>query len=323
MTENVVFYHSADNDGRCSGAIARIALESKGGVEIFGMDYGDDPDEIADLDGVKVWFIDVTPDVEWLRTRGEAIFKKCGAVAVIDHHVSFAEKVCKKLDGPEFELKGEFFWLEFHYDDALAACELAWSVLMKTQPPWNVRLLGVYDTWARDSTMWQAALEFQYGMRAHDTEAGNDWLWDRVFRGGEHFERETRKAGRAIIGYKSQCAATDTANRVEEFVLHPGACGDAEPLKVVAFHGLKSTANSSTFEHVFDENRHQAMLHVHADPSGKAVFSLYSPAQCAEVKDLAVSYGGGGHAHAAGFTVAGVDKYPLWRALNTSPVEEK
>jgi oligoribonuclease NrnB/cAMP/cGMP phosphodiesterase (DHH superfamily) len=155
------FYHSADLDGACSGAIVKMHSPE---CELIGINYGDAFPWETIQPGDEVFMVDfsLSDFNDMLRLR-----ELCGHLNLvwIDHHKSAIEaRDASGIGFTGFQVIGK------------AGCELTWEFMSNDPPPQAVYLLGRYDVWAHHDI--PGALEFQYGMRnVGDTRPGNQALW--------------------------------------------------------------------------------------------------------------------------------------------------
>jgi len=139
------FYHSADLDGKCSGAIVRSMWE----CELIGINYGDAFPWDSIEPGETVVMVDfcLQPFSEMVRLN------ELAELVWIDHHVS----AIREAEACGFEAR-----LAQVLEVGRAGCELAWEHYVGTEVPKAVRLLGRYDVWDHaDPEVWP----FTYGMR--------------------------------------------------------------------------------------------------------------------------------------------------------------
>ena len=188
----ICFYHSADLDGVCSGAIVKHFVPD---CELVGYDYGqpfpwDKVRPGMDAENDPLWahlykpengyVLEVIGDppkaaIETLKYEKRTVYMvdvslppedmrrlaKVSNLVWIDHHASqkdlWAELQSKQ---PQQGL----------FRTGTAACELCWEFFNPLQDaPKAVRLLGRYDVWDKDHPEWGSKiLPFQYGMRSLD-----------------------------------------------------------------------------------------------------------------------------------------------------------
>ena len=126
------FYHSADLDGHCSGAIVKYRFPE---AIMHPINYGDafPWDEIHPEDEVYMVDFCLQPFNDMIR-----LGKSCNLVW-IDHHATSIEEVfaCPAVIEAKHTLNPK-----------KAACELTWEYLFPNEPvPLAVKLLSLYDSW--------------------------------------------------------------------------------------------------------------------------------------------------------------------------------
>lgn len=258
MTKTLVYYHNADLDGLCSGAVAYRYYGST--AEYRGVNYGDptelDPtfDEILFLDFPLRPIPDPIPD----------------NVRVYDHH-----KTSIGLPGI--------------VDVNRAACQIVWDFFVGSVPrPHAVDFIGAADRWQAQREDWFSrvvpfclALETLWPDITHPLWQKlftDNALWPSMAQAGEHMLMFSQAQNKRL--YQEQAYKTT-------FHGHPA---------VVLIGGTKG---SERFVGPVDP----AEIHIVAQRRANSqwVYSLRSHADGPDVSDIAKQYGGGGHAHAAGF----------------------
>lgn len=263
------FYHGADLDGHCSGAIIKYA---KPECELIGINYGDKfPWDII-KQGETVYMVDFClqpfSDMERLN-------KICNLIW-IDHHKSAIDEAYKK----------GFIAKEQTLEIGTGACELVWEYLsIHNIMPTFVKLLSEYDVWNHTDPR---TLSFQYGMRLLDTNPNNQDLWESLFDVKQ--VRRITEDGGIVLNY------TEQDNRK-----YMAACGfdtELDGLRCIAIN--KMLTNSQIFDSVWDEEKYDIML-TFGFHKGQWTVLLYSDKDGVDVSIIAKNRGGGGHKGAAGF----------------------
>lgn len=265
------FYHSADLDGHCSGAIVKRALPN---YELIGIDYGQPFPWAAVHPGEEVVMIDFSlqpfDDMVRLADHADLIW--------IDHHKSAIEDAAAqgwKSDG------------RYVLDSNFAACELAWKHFYPNdRMPEAVYLLGRYDIWKHAEV--QGALEFQYGMRAFADTRPESPIWADLLA-GKHIDRVIND-GFTLLQYER--------NQNAKFIATYGFDVEFDGLKCIAAN--RGMSNSLLFESVWNHDKYDAML-MFAWKNGQFTVSLYTDKPGIDVSVIAKTHGGGGHKGAAGF----------------------
>ena len=265
------FYHSADLDGHCSGAIVKHFYPE---CEMIGINYGDEfpwrsigHDEniymvdfsLQPFDGM-IQLAATTPHFHW-----------------IDHHKTAIEESTKH----NFTIHGL-------RRDGIGACQLTWEYLSGGfKLPYSIKLLAEYDVWNHKD---ENTLPFQYGMRLLKTNPNDSMrLWNSLFNGNE-FTTDMIYKGKTVLEYVKQ----DNEKYCQ-------ACSfdtEIDGLKCIAIN--KMMTNSQVFESVWNNTKYDAML-TFGRRNGKWTVSLYTDKDGVDVSIIAKARGGGGHKQAAGF----------------------
>lgn len=266
------FYHRADLDGRCSGAIVKMRYP---GCEMIGIDYGDAFPWERIVPGETVVMVDFSlPMVDMERLSGMC------TLVWIDHHKSAIEEAAAR----RFEASGMQ-----RLEIGKAGCELTWDVLYsEKRMPRAVFLLGRYDVWEHHN--YPGALAFQYGMRqAGSGDPEDREFWWLLFHDEEMVSRIV-ETGELLLGYEERQNA-----------LYVNSCAfevELDGLRCIAVN--RGLTNSLLFKSVYDPARHDAMLAFVRRP-GKWKVSLYADKPEVDASSVCKARGGGGHKGAAGF----------------------
>lgn len=271
------FYHSADLDGHCSGAIVKMKYPE---CELIGINYGESIDlNLIDNDE-EVYMVDfcLQPFSGMIALNAKA------KLHWIDHH---AKGSIDEAHSSGFLASGGQL-----LEVGKAGCELTWEYLFpENKMPLGVFLLGRYDVW--DHGVDNNVLPFQYGMRNnHDTRPHNTALWSRVL--GSSFEvSEIVKTGKTIIDYE----ASQNAKFCQAYAFET----EFEGLKAVCAN--RGFTNSKLFDSVYNAEKHHLMITFCRKklPAKVWTVSLYSTRKDVDCGDIAKRFGGGGHKGAAGF----------------------
>lgn len=266
------YFHSRDLDGRCSGAIVKMVHPE---CELIGYDYGMPfPWETIRPDEV-VYLVDVSlqPFSDMVRLRDA-----CGSLIWIDHHISAIND--RNATGVAFnglQCEGE------------AGCELTWKLLVGTDMPRSVFLLGRYDVW--DWMNHEGAMEFQTGMWQFDTSPNNGEFWRRLFLDEELVDEIIHNGGLLLAAKKK-----DNASRIKTLGFDT-MLGEYRALAVN--HGM---TNSTIFDSAYDPERHDIMVSFcwYRDHWKVSVYVDKARADI-DASVICKQFGGGGHRGAAGF----------------------
>ena len=270
------FYHSADLDGHCSGALIKRTFPA---CEMIGIDYGDEfPwDSIKRNEVVYMVDFSLQPFEQMVKLNDLTPF-----FVWIDHHKSVIEEAQKT--------KEAFYGIQ---EVGIGACALVWRFLYRNKAqkrllPTFVKLLAEYDVWNHADPR---TLPFQYGLRLFpDTNPENQDLWVSLFD-VEEVQRIVEK-GSTVLEYQTSENAKYAQTRSFEV--------EFDGLRCIAIN--KGLANSKLFDSVWDPEKYDAMLaFCMISPEKGWTVSLYSDKPNVDVSKIAKARGGGGHKGAAGF----------------------
>lgn len=302
----ICFYHRADLDGHCSGALVKLRYRT---VELVGIDYADGAtaetlirDHSID-ENTEVIMVDFS-----LQPFSEMMILKAAARDLIwcDHHQT-AIKAYDDYVNCHIELMSDpsnhnRFFLAIEY----AGCELTWLKFYDGPIPKFVHLLGRYDIWDHKDP---DVVPFQYGIRAHETNPSKlTWnsrtanIWHKLYY--EHSDvangRESpslhilviTRAGKSILTYieKDNKGLAESSYFLVDIIDPTG-----DNLHCVAINKLGG--NSQVFDSIWNTEVYDAMI-LFGFYGKMWRNSIYTTKEI-NVGDIAKRLGGGGHAKAA------------------------
>lgn len=269
------FYHSADLDGHCSGAIVKKAFPD---CELIGINYGDEfPwDTIEENEPVYMVDFSLQPFENMERLNSIANF------VWIDHHKSAIN---------DAHSRGFLASNAQVLEIGKGACELCWEFLFPADKNEAVRLLGRYDVW----DLQPGTLELQNGLRMHDTFPTNADLWDSLLGADGDLLKESLHVGKILLKKKQM----DDKAYAKSFSFET----EIDGLNVIAVN--RGMTNSQLFESVYDSDKHDGML-TFVWRKGRWTVSIYSDQKDIDVSVICKARGGGGHKGAAGFQCDGL-----------------
>lgn len=266
------FYHSADLDGHCSGALIKMVYPE---CEMIGINYGDEfPWDDIEKDEI-IYMVDFSlqPFKYMIKLQ-----KKCKLIW-IDHHKSAIEE----YDKANFE--GKVPKIAGNQKSGIGACQLVWEYFDKGLPTF-IKLLAEYDVWDHSDSR---TLPFQWGMRQFaDTSPDNQEFWKSLFD-VEEVVRITEVGG-IILKYQQV--------ENEKYIKACGFDLEFDGLKCIAVN--KMLTNSMLFTSVWNPEEYDAML-TFGYRNGKWTICLYSDKEDIDISGIAKARNGGGHKGAAGF----------------------
>lgn len=280
MSHVICFYHSADLDGSCSGAIVKKAFPD---AEMIGYNYGK-PFPWNKIKGKQVIMVDISlPIDEMIRLDEEC------TLTWIDHHKSII------ADAEERDFNPDGI-----REIGLAACELAWDFFFsRYTTPATVRMIGRYDVWDHEDVR---VLPFQYGMRQRIKKGPLDDLWQILFVWNTDLDDDFQaiiKEGESILDYKT--------GEDQKYLKTAGFTTELDGLKIVACN--KGLSNSNLFKSFPDLQQYDAVCTFYLTKGMQWRISLYAVNQDIDVSVICKARGGGGHKRAAGFQA---EVLPTW-----------
>ncbi|MCC8985040.1 MAG: DHHA1 domain-containing protein, partial [Nitrospira sp.] len=205
----------------------------------------------------------VMVDFSYNRTTLEAMAKDAASLVVLDHHIT-AEQALADLPYAYFDLNK-------------SGAVLGWEWAHDEPAPWLLRYI-------QDKDLWQWALPNSREISAALASYPFDFeLWTRFE------QRELEREGRAILRYENEL--------VTKLASHA---------TLVEFEGAtvpsvqSSVLTSQIGERLSAEHPFCVIWH---DRNNRRYFSMRSREDGTDVGAIAASFGGGGHTHAAGFSV--------------------
>lgn len=296
----IIFYHSADLDGKCSAAVA-LRYEKQcwnRDCELYPINYGDPFPWDKITPGRRVYMLDFSlQPFEQMYRLGDS----CELIW-IDHHKTALDAWAAGELGPDgTPLTSSHLKCQAACEVGKAGCELTWLFFNQDQEleqiPRAVRLLGRYDVWDEKCTdpTWAHILAFQYGMRLQDGEPAS-LLWLELLGdcGEERMDdwlRAITAGGDSVLKYEA---------KQNEIAM--SACAfetEFEGLRALAAN--RGPTNSKLFESKWDPEKHDVMVSFYWSHRGEWKVSLYTTKNGIDCGAICKKYGGGGHPKAAGF----------------------
>ena len=205
----------------------------------------------------------VIVDFSYARPILEAMASETKELLILDHHIT-AERI---LDG----------FSNAYFDQTKSGAVLSWEWTHRTPAPWLLQYI-------QDKDLWTWALPNSREINAALASYPFDFnVWDR-------FTQSTlEQEGRAILRYEQELVGKLAAQAA-----------------LVEFQGIVVPAvQSAILTSQIGErlSPHHPFCLIWHDRDGRRYFSMRSSADGTDVGTIAASFGGGGHTHAAGFSV--------------------
>ncbi len=206
----------------------------------------------------------VIVDFSYGRPILESMASETKELLILDHHIT-AERT---LDG----------FPNAYFDQTKSGAVLGWEWAHGTTAPWLLQYI-------QDKDLWTWALPESREINAALASYPFDFtVWDRLTQ--SLLEQE----GRAILRYEHELVGKLVAQ---------AALVEFQGVVVPSVHSAILT--SQIGERL---SPHHPFCLIWHDRDGRRYFSMRSHAEGTDVGTIAASFGGGGHTHAAGFSVA-------------------
>lgn len=205
----------------------------------------------------------VIVDFSYGRDVLEGIAKEAASLQILDHHITAQQS----LAGLPYA----------YFDQKKSGAVLAWEWAHQTPAPWLLQ-------YVQDKDLWEWALP---GSREISAALGSYPFDFSVWNGLRQDALEAE--GRAILRFENEIVGKI-----------------AEQAVLVSFQGKTvPAAQSGVLTSQIGErlSKGHAFCIIWHDRDGRRYYSLRSTSDGADVAAIAMSFGGGGHTHAAGFSV--------------------
>lgn len=284
MSKQICFYHSADLDGLCSGALIKYYNPE---VELIGIDYNQKTDdEIFSIckNANKVFLVDFSFSIDLMKK-----IRDVTEFIWIDHHKSIINEAIDK----GFYTKGLL-------TPTRSACELVWMFYNNHSDkdmPIAIKYLGIYDSWRRNEDDWEEnILPFQFGAKHYITSVDSN-LWKELFESKDFMLfNDIKLKGKLFLEYQRE--------QYKQIVNRFGfKCVWQE---YTALCCNANAFNDMLFDSIVDDSIDLKITFCQL-PNGKWKISLYS--NTIDVSIIAKNNGGGGHKGAAGFMVYNINSF--------------
>ena len=270
-------YHSADHDGKASGAIVKRKYPD---VKLVGWDYGIPIpwDKINKADEVILVDLTLQPHKNMIKLASE---KK---LTWIDHHAS-SVKCYNNNDIPGTIV----------FESGIGACVVTWKHYFPNEEvPYGIQLLGEHDVYNHND---DCSMPFEYGLRSYNTNPNSD-IWEKVFTnklsgdifGPTDFVDMLVREGHVILKY--------TESNFSFLAKSYAYDKEIDGFKFLVANNPHRT--SQYFDSLWDEEKYDGVLSYFWNGLVWKI-SIYTCRDDVDLSKLAEKYGGGGHKKAAGF----------------------
>lgn len=262
-------YHGNCADGFAAAWVVRRAFGGDAHIDFHPGFYGAPPPDVRGRDVILV-------DFSYKRPVLLEIAAAARTILVLDHHKTAREELEDYAWGEDVEV---------HFDMDRSGCMMAWDhYFPNTTPPLLLRHI-------QDRDLWLFKLEYTREIQANVFSYPYEFpVWDELMSAPIHTHVSD---GRAIERKHHK----DVAELIA-VMKRPMRIGGLEVPVASLPYTLTSDAG-----HAMAKNSPAKVAACYWDTPGGRVFSLRSTDDGPDVADIAKTYGGGGHAHASGFTM--------------------
>lgn len=278
----IVIYHSPCLDGHTAAWVAS-KFNPQPDDEYIPAKYGDAPPDVTGKDVLVV-------DFSYPRSVMEEMKAKAKSLVVLDHHKS-AEADCAGLDFCQFDMNR-------------SGAGMAWDFLFAGKP--RPKLVNYIE----DRDLWKFALPGSRAASAYISsfeKTKENWDFLEI-QFEEHMHYEVVPQGSAILRFQDQ-KVSEIADEARERFIPYGSNGEGYNILSANCPYLFA---SQVGEELYKRHPERPFVATYFDRAdGKQQWSLRSSKTGIDVSEVAKEYGGGGHAHAAGFVMSQV--VPMWK----------
>lgn len=261
--KNLCIYHASCADGFAAAAVVKLSMDKIGATCEFLPAHYGD--EAPDVTGRHVFIVDFSYPREVLIEMKE----QADCVHVFDHHKT-AEAAC---EGLEF----------CHFDMNHCGAVLTWFALFPEDP------LPVFLQYIQDRDLWNwhrpNSKEFSAGLQLLENDLD---LWIRHMFNEDLFNNLI-DCGVNVLEYQEQCVQKQVKRAYTTTI-------DGYDVPTInATHLISEIGNELA--------KGQPFAAMYFDTEDKRIYSLRSDKNGLDCSEIAAKFGGGGHFHAAGFSV--------------------
>lgn len=273
-----VIYHSRDMDGWTSGAILQKKYP---GCTLIGFDYGE---PFPNIPKGTEYIIIVDVCMKPADMRKLASIGKIG-LTYIDHHDSSIAECKDDIEKNGAYKVGTIFTLP---GEKIAACELTWKHCFPGTPtPVYVELIGSDDTGRKTSMYPNNKSRDSFLASLADTfvspETCPPWVLERLDDMTSLGFKKRIAANKALIAYRKKNAFEDS------LLEYKALCLEVKTVGHRSFIGV-------------NRKKYDVLL-AFKQLDGYWKCSIYTNPKVQNASEICQKFGGGGHAHAAGFQI--------------------
>ena len=286
-------YHGSCLDGFAAATV--VHMEFKGKVDFFAGYYDKPPPDLARISGREVFIVDFSypPDVlEWMVREPREGGAGCSKVTVIDHHKPAAEALAAYQPLPTGAPRHPKIFA--HFDMNYSGAVLTWQHFNPfDEPPEMLKFIQDRDLWTfhldstRDICTALASYPWDFGVWLDilsNQPSRREYTYGGLYADGQAIRRAHNMARARVIKAGARKLRIDG-------VVVPVCNAPHEMASEIG--NLLAGAGGATMP----------FAATYSDTDAGRTFQLRSVAGGVDVSAIAAKFGGGGHEHAAGFTI--------------------
>ncbi len=264
-----IYYHADCLDGFCAAWVFSRTFPTS---ELIPARYGT---EVPDNACGDVFIVDFS----WPRDQLIKLRERCRTLVVLDHHKSAAEALAG-LEFCEFDMNRSGARMTLDWVKARGLCDP-----LVVQGEWLIDYVEDHDLWRHKLPK---SLEVNSALKSYDLDMVE---WDTL---ANKSPSELADEGTSILRYRNQVVNHHLKHleqvRIGDLVGHGCQCSTPDIWSIL---GAAILAHGEV---------DLALVWV-TDIDGKRMYTLRSSVSGPDVSKIAVQFGGGGHARAAGFSL--------------------
>lgn len=300
----LIGYHANCNDGLMAAAIAYYSLMHEDRlIEFMTMDYTEKSEELFALRAARladiiptdteicVYVVDYCPKANCLSKLSSMLADhSLSYVSILDHHATAIAKLAVNNQHPDFS------YINFVYEETMSGAGIAWSHFFPAKPMPN------FVAYVQDRDLWR----WEFGDKSKQFHAFTRMIKPTPEVWMQNFLGQFGVSDEAVLNKGAELVAGDE-------LFKAGIIAQSKRL-LVQMPQRSGTINAAIFEckrkDLVSEISHELLQQGDIDVAlcftpqleGGYVWSVRSKEESTvSAKDLALSYGGGGHEFAAGF----------------------
>lgn len=291
----IVAFHADCNDGFCAAWVAKRAMGDN--AILVPVKYGSPVIGQLPLgDYSQIIFLDWCPQPSDML----ALCQRFDWIEIIDHHEQPDEDFLDFWGADDCPLKEHREKVAIYFDPSMSGARLAWAHWFPhTEPPLLVRYVEDRDLWKKELSHTNEVTAW-LSCYPKDFAVWNDLASLLV-------DKDQRDYPSPRVLAVGQCLLWNRSQRIQRHIQQARLCMTPEGSMSRWPLGPIPVVNCTDMEIISDLGNELASGNPYSvtyrEEQGRIIYSLRSTETGANVAEIAKQFGGGGHTHAAGFTV--------------------